>query len=174
MVDDRGTTAKQAPKENTTTAILFGVVRYRDSRYPGAITAADITDPERNTVDDFDLGGTPSGRYPAKRKAGGGNAPIPRAADTAPRERIPRELRREVLAGDPRCVFCQVAKSTTVDHLLPVFRGGRNEAGNLAGCCRACNAAKAHQTLAETMLVLHPSPRLRAFGWVEGATTRAA
>ncbi|MGD9763595.1 MAG: HNH endonuclease [Candidatus Binatia bacterium] len=46
------------------------------------------------------------------------------------------------------CHYCgaQVgAKSLTMDHLVPIIRGGRSTKGNVVPACRACNAAKRHQ-----------------------------
>jgi 5-methylcytosine-specific restriction endonuclease McrA len=47
-----------------------------------------------------------------------------------------------VLARDPWCRLrlpgC-TGKSTTVDHVLSVAKGGRNDIGNLRGACGNCN-----------------------------------
>ena len=40
----------------------------------------------------------------------------------------------------------------TMDHVVPVVRGGRSERGNVVPCCRACNAAKGCLTPAEQIL----------------------
>ena len=40
----------------------------------------------------------------------------------------------------------------TLDHLVPVARGGRSTRGNLVVCCRACNQAKKFLTPAEMIL----------------------
>ncbi len=40
----------------------------------------------------------------------------------------------------------------TLDHIVPVARGGRSTRGNLAPCCRACNQAKKYLTPAELLL----------------------
>jgi 5-methylcytosine-specific restriction enzyme A len=36
------------------------------------------------------------------------------------------------------------AKALTMDHLVPIVRGGRSNKGNLVPACKACNAAKKH------------------------------
>lgn len=46
------------------------------------------------------------------------------------------------------CHYCgkQVgAKALTMDHLLPIIRGGRSSKGNVVPACRDCNAAKRHR-----------------------------
>ena len=40
----------------------------------------------------------------------------------------------------------------TMDHVVPVARGGRSERGNVVPCCRACNASKSCLTPAEQIL----------------------
>jgi 5-methylcytosine-specific restriction endonuclease McrA len=50
-----------------------------------------------------------------------------------------RRLRRE------RCGYCghlTPARELTMDHRVPLVRGGRSVRSNLVPACRACNAAK--------------------------------
>ena len=60
-----------------------------------------------------------------------------------------RELRqsawwkRRLAAG--RCGYCgqpTPARELTMDHRVPLVRGGRSTRGNLVPACKACNAAK--------------------------------
>lgn len=39
------------------------------------------------------------------------------------------------------CTYCN-RPATTVDHIVPLVRGGTNREGNLAPCCRSCNGSK--------------------------------
>jgi hypothetical protein len=59
-----------------------------------------------------------------------------------------------------RCHYCKRSMSrkpngkrvgghATLDHLLPISRGGRNQWGNLAAACFSCNTAKGSMTEAE-------------------------
>jgi 5-methylcytosine-specific restriction protein A len=46
------------------------------------------------------------------------------------------------------CHYCgkQVgARALTMDHLVPLIRGGRSSKGNLVPACKACNTAKKHR-----------------------------
>ena len=70
-----------------------------------------------------------------------------------------RELRRtdwwraQVAKGV--CHYCgrQVgAENLTLDHVVPVARGGRSRPGNVVPCCRACNSQKGCLTQAERIL----------------------
>ena len=46
------------------------------------------------------------------------------------------------------CVYCGEL-ATTVDHVVPLVRGGTNYEGNLAPCCRSCNGSKSGYLIAE-------------------------
>jgi 5-methylcytosine-specific restriction endonuclease McrA len=53
-----------------------------------------------------------------------------------------RRLRAEILAGKPICVYpgC-TAVADTLDHIVPVSRGGSNHPSNLRPMCRRHNEA---------------------------------
>ena len=69
-----------------------------------------------------------------------------------PTERVswPKGLKRELMKRqDNTCVYCsyrRIARSLDIDHILPVVRGGSNEASNLQVICRPCNQRKGLQT----------------------------
>ena len=53
------------------------------------------------------------------------------------------------------CHYCHRnvgAANLTLDHVVPVARGGRSTRGNCVPCCRDCNAKKGAQTTAEQIL----------------------
>lgn len=54
-----------------------------------------------------------------------------------------------------RCHHCGQAfppEALTMDHLIPVVRGGTSSKGNVVPACFSCNQAKAAQTPAEQIL----------------------
>lgn len=60
-----------------------------------------------------------------------------------------RELRRsrwwKNRIGAGLCHYCQVSvpvKELTMDHLVPLIRGGRSTRGNCVPACKACNSKK--------------------------------
>ena len=67
-------------------------------------------------------------------------------------------LRAELFTDDPRCTYCrrEITRfdESTLDHVHPVSRGGRNYRRNLALCCEVCNQHKANLTLTEWSDVL--------------------
>lgn len=57
------------------------------------------------------------------------------------------------------CYYCQQTfkpEELTLDHVVPVARGGRSTRGNLVISCRACNQKKKFLTPAEMILRENP------------------
>jgi 5-methylcytosine-specific restriction endonuclease McrA len=53
------------------------------------------------------------------------------------------------------CAYCQgtfAPDELTMDHIVPLSRGGRSTKGNVVPCCAACNATKKYRTPAELLL----------------------
>ena len=68
--------------------------------------------------------------------------------------------RRGVLRRDGhRCAYCS-RSATTVDHVTPKSRGGRDSWENLVACCLNCNNAKGDKTLSEIGWSLSFTPRM--------------
>jgi 5-methylcytosine-specific restriction endonuclease McrA len=63
-----------------------------------------------------------------------------------PRIPIPPEVRKYVFERDKyQCQSCgQTAKETdlSIDHIIPLARGGQNDISNLQTLCRTCNLGK--------------------------------
>jgi 5-methylcytosine-specific restriction enzyme A len=62
---------------------------------------------------------------------------------------IARELRQtqwwKNLRGRGKCYYCKrrfPAKSLTMDHLIPISRGGTSKKSNIVPCCKECNNKK--------------------------------
>ena len=53
---------------------------------------------------------------------------------------------KRFLQENPLCVMCEaegrVSVAEEVDHIIPLFKGGADEIGNLEGLCLACHATK--------------------------------
>lgn len=56
---------------------------------------------------------------------------------------ISAELRQEVFQRDGyRCVSCGASTRLTIDHIIPISKGGTNDRANLQTLCRPCNTSK--------------------------------
>ena len=56
-----------------------------------------------------------------------------------------REIRRELLVEDPYCYYCGCRlglDDSTLDHTIPLSKGGTNEWSNLVLACYECNQDK--------------------------------
>ncbi|GIT80384.1 HNH endonuclease [Leifsonia sp. LS1] len=76
-----------------------------------------------------------------------------------PRGRAVPVSRRGVLRRDlHRCGYCGKS-ATTIDHVQPRSRGGRDSWENLVACCLRCNNLKGDRTPAEMGWTLAVTPR---------------
>lgn len=51
---------------------------------------------------------------------------------------------------DHRCAYCQTNEHPlTIDHLLPLSRGGAHTKSNIVPACKSCNSSKGGKTLLE-------------------------
>jgi 5-methylcytosine-specific restriction endonuclease McrA len=71
-----------------------------------------------------------------------------------------------------RCAYCGASGPLTIDHRVPLSRGGRNSSDNIKPACRSCNSKKATRSedeflealAAETLDALSPSGTLATVG----------
>ena len=65
----------------------------------------------------------------------------------------PRTKVQLLLRDGNNCLFCKksITKSSdlTIDHIVPLIKGGTNHHNNLALCCSNCNAEKGRLLLTE-------------------------
>jgi 5-methylcytosine-specific restriction endonuclease McrA len=88
-----------------------------------------------------------------------------------PTNRMMPVSRRGVLRRDnQRCGYCG-SSATTIDHVQPRSRGGKDTWENLVACCLRCNNVKGDRTPAEMGWSLRFSPRMpHQAGWsIKGA-----
>ena len=57
------------------------------------------------------------------------------------------------------CQYCGARSNLTLDHVLPVCRGGRNTWTNLVACCAHCNQRKGSTLLRDLGWRLRATPR---------------
>lgn len=48
-----------------------------------------------------------------------------------------------------RCFYCGEASQLTMDHVIPIIRGGRHSIGNLVPACVSCNSSKSRRFIME-------------------------
>lgn len=60
-----------------------------------------------------------------------------------------RDLQRLLDRQRGCCFYCDQPEPTTLDHLIPLVRGGRHSIGNLVWACRTCNTSKGGRLVVE-------------------------
>ena len=63
---------------------------------------------------------------------------------------LPKELKK--LYNQP-CLFCNSKENQSIDHVIPLSRGGTHSIGNLITLCRSCNSKKSNKFMIEYMKV---------------------
>ena len=54
-----------------------------------------------------------------------------------------RKIRNFILKRDNyKCLCCGVNHNLTIDHIIPIHKGGKNELSNLQTLCKSCNSKK--------------------------------
>tara|TARA_R100000734_G_C3318856_1_gene113579 strand:+ start:1223 stop:1612 length:390 start_codon:yes stop_codon:yes gene_type:complete len=53
-----------------------------------------------------------------------------------------KRFRRSILDEWPECAYCGRKHPTTLDHVIPRAKGGKQDRNNLIGACGACNLEK--------------------------------
>lgn len=70
-------------------------------------------------------------------------------ADAGVFEFTSRDWRRMCARSGGRCFYCGHLAPLTMDHVIPITRGGRHSAGNLVPACARCNSSKKDRLIIE-------------------------
>jgi 5-methylcytosine-specific restriction endonuclease McrA len=74
--------------------------------------------------------------------------------------RVPPVNRREVLRRDHHtCQYCGSTHNLTLDHVVPLSRGGSHSWDNVVTACERCNQRKGNRTPEEANMPLRSKPR---------------
>uniref|UniRef100_A0A803Q3R2 HNH nuclease domain-containing protein n=1 Tax=Cannabis sativa TaxID=3483 RepID=A0A803Q3R2_CANSA len=86
---------------------------------------------------------------------------VPHLLQVVKRRRIKSNLsRKNILYRDNyTCQYCYSQENLTIDHVLPISRGGEWEWENLVTACSKCNSKKGHKTIEEANMKLIKVPK---------------
>ncbi len=74
--------------------------------------------------------------------------------------KVPAVNRREVLRRDKHtCQYCGNTKHLTLDHVIPVSKGGTHTWDNIVAACEMCNNRKGDHTPQQAGLTLRTQPK---------------
>lgn len=75
--------------------------------------------------------------------------------------KIPPVSRKEILRRDAhQCQYCGNRKQLTIDHVIPLSRGGKHLWNNVVIACATCNCRKGNKTPEEAKMTLLKKPQV--------------
>ncbi|KAK6124802.1 hypothetical protein DH2020_041453 [Rehmannia glutinosa] len=86
---------------------------------------------------------------------------VPHLLQVVKRRKVKRGLsRKNILHRDNfTCQYCSSSENLTIDHVLPIARGGKWTWENLVAACAKCNSKKGQKTLEEVNMKLMKVPK---------------
>lgn len=66
-----------------------------------------------------------------------------------------RDWTRLVNRYGGRCFYCGSREPMTIDHIIPLARGGRHTIGNVLPACKSCNCSKQERLIVEWRTARH-------------------
>jgi 5-methylcytosine-specific restriction endonuclease McrA len=74
--------------------------------------------------------------------------------------KAPPVNRREVLRRDHHsCQYCGSTRHLTLDHIIPLSKGGKHSWDNVVAACERCNQTKGDRTPEQAGMPLHTKPK---------------
>jgi 5-methylcytosine-specific restriction endonuclease McrA len=74
------------------------------------------------------------------------------------KNRVPFSKKNVMIRDDYTCVYCGSKERTTIDHVIPVSRGGKSTFENCVSACMSCNSKKGSNTPSEAKMFLKRQP----------------
>jgi len=75
------------------------------------------------------------------------------------KNRVPYTKKNVMIRDDYRCMYCgSKSKKLTIDHVIPVSRGGKTNFDNCVAACRGCNTYKDNRKPSEVDMYLIRQP----------------
>ncbi|PWZ15549.1 hypothetical protein Zm00014a_043549 [Zea mays] len=86
---------------------------------------------------------------------------VPQLLQVVKRRRVKQSLSRKniLYRDDFTCQYCSCGDDLTIDHVIPISRGGKWEWENLVTACARCNSRKGQKTLEQANMKLRKIPR---------------
>ncbi|XP_010553809.1 PREDICTED: uncharacterized protein LOC104823787 [Tarenaya hassleriana] len=86
---------------------------------------------------------------------------VPHLLQVVKRRRVKNSLSRKniLLRDDYTCQYCSTRENLTIDHVLPISRGGEWKWENLVAACSRCNSRKGQMTLDEANMKIIKVPK---------------
>ncbi len=74
------------------------------------------------------------------------------------KNRVPFTKKNVFVRDKYKCAYCGSNKDLTIDHIIPVSRGGKSNFDNCIAACKPCNNKKDRRTPSEAKMYLSHQP----------------
>jgi 5-methylcytosine-specific restriction endonuclease McrA len=74
------------------------------------------------------------------------------------RNKVPFSKKNIFIRDGYTCVYCDSKDGLTIDHIIPVSRGGKSTFENCVAACRTCNHKKGNKTPSEANMYMKKQP----------------
>ena len=74
------------------------------------------------------------------------------------RNKVPFTKKNVFVRDKFKCGYCGSKESLTIDHIMPVSRGGKSNFDNCVAACKPCNSKKDRRTPSEAKMYLFRQP----------------
>jgi len=74
------------------------------------------------------------------------------------RTKVPFSKKNVMIRDGFTCQYCRATRELTIDHVIPVSRGGKSEFENCVAACKTCNGKKGDKLPSEAQLYLKKKP----------------
>lgn len=74
------------------------------------------------------------------------------------KNKVPFSKRNIMVRDGFRCMYCGTSSKLTIDHVIPVSKGGKNNFDNCVTACQPCNNKKGNRTPREAHMFLRKQP----------------
>jgi 5-methylcytosine-specific restriction endonuclease McrA len=71
-------------------------------------------------------------------------------------DRLPVKARKAIIAAAKKCAHCGTTEKLTIDHIVPLSRGGSADGKNIQVLCAPCNASKGNRDKPKLAQALYP------------------
>jgi len=74
------------------------------------------------------------------------------------KSKVPFSKKNVLIRDNFTCVYCGSKRDLTIDHLVPVSRGGKTNFENCVASCKNCNGSKGNRTCTEANMFPSKQP----------------
>jgi 5-methylcytosine-specific restriction endonuclease McrA len=74
------------------------------------------------------------------------------------RAKVPFSKKNIMIRDRFKCQYCGATKELTIDHVIPVSRGGKTSFENCVAACKECNGKKGNKLPSEAQLYIKKRP----------------